>query len=60
MGKMLPLSNAIYYPSDLVKLDSGRNVDDEDYILFYAEGLDTWNEEIQLTAVSTMSNPITM
>jgi hypothetical protein len=50
-GKMLPLSNAIYYPTDLVENaiqvfgESDGTFDDEDYILFYAEGLDTWNEE---------------
>jgi hypothetical protein len=46
---MLPLSNA-YYPSDLDAIqvfgESDGTFDDEDYILFYAEGLDTWNEEV--------------
>lgn len=52
-GKMLPLSNASYYPSDLIENaiqvfgeDDGK-FDNDDYILFYAEGLDTWNEESQ-------------
>jgi hypothetical protein len=52
-GKMLPLSNKIYYPSDLTENAIeviGENdgiFNDDDYILFYAEGLDTWNEESQ-------------
>jgi hypothetical protein len=61
---MLPLSNAIYYPSDLLKCiqvfgESDGTFDDEDYILFY-EGLDTWNEESLTHSNLTMSNPITM
>lgn len=52
-GRMLPLSNATYYPSDLIENAiqvSGENdgiFDNDDYILFYAEGLDTWNKESQ-------------
>ncbi len=52
-GKMLPLSNNTYYPSDLTENAIeviGENdgvFNDDDYILFYAEGLDTWNEESQ-------------
>ena len=50
---MLPLSNAIYYPSDLTENaiqifgEADGTFDTDDYILFYAEGLDTWNEESQ-------------
>jgi hypothetical protein len=46
---MLPLSNNIYYPSDLTENAIqliGENdgiFDNEDYILFYAEGIDTYN-----------------
>ena len=52
-GKMLPLSNNTYYPSDLMEnaiAVIGENdgiFNDDDYILFYAEGLDTWNDESQ-------------
>jgi hypothetical protein len=52
-GKMLPLSNSTYYPSDLTENAievTGENdgvFNDEDSILFYAEGVDTWNEESQ-------------
>jgi hypothetical protein len=52
-GKMLPLSNNIYYPSDLTENAIqliGENdgiFDNEDYILFYAEGIDTYNVESQ-------------
>lgn len=52
-GKMLPLSNNIYYPSDLTENaiqiigENDGNFDNEDYILFYAEGLDTYNIESQ-------------
>ncbi len=52
-GRMLPLSNATYYPTDLTENAIqiiGENdgvFNDEDYILFYAEGVDTWNQESQ-------------
>jgi hypothetical protein len=52
-GKMLPLLNSIYYPSDLTENaiqiigENDGNFDAEDYILFYAEGLDTYNIESQ-------------
>ena len=52
-GRMLPLSNNIDYPSDLTENaiqvvgDSDGAFNNEDYILFYAEGVDTWNEESQ-------------
>jgi hypothetical protein len=51
--KKLPLSNNIYYPSDLTENAIqliGENdgiFDNEDYILFYAEGIDTYNVESQ-------------
>lgn len=50
-GKMLPLSNNIDYPNDItenaiqvVGEDDGV-FNDSDYILFYAEGVDNWNQE---------------
>ena len=52
-GKMLPLSNSIYYPLDLTENaieivgESDGVFNNEDYILFYAEGVDTWNNESQ-------------
>ena len=52
-GRMLPLSNAIFYPTDLTENaiqvigESDGVFNSEDYILFYAEGVDTWNEESQ-------------
>jgi hypothetical protein len=52
-GRMLPLSNDTYYPTDLaentIKIigESDGIFNDEDYILFYAEGVDTWSEESQ-------------
>jgi hypothetical protein len=50
-GKMLPLSNSIYYPTDLTENaiqiigENDGRFNNEDFILFYAEGVDTWNEE---------------
>lgn len=52
-GRMLPLSNGTYYPFDLTENaiqiigESDGVFNDEDYILFYAEGVDTWSEESQ-------------
>ncbi len=52
-GRMLPLSNATYYPTDLTENaiqiigESDGVFNNEDYILFYAEGVDTWSEESQ-------------
>ncbi len=52
-GKMLPLLNSSYYPSDPIENAIeviGENdgvFNNEDYILFYAEGVDTWNDESQ-------------
>ena len=50
-GRMLPLSNAVFYPNDLTEnaiqiSGEGDGVfNNEDYILFYAEGVNTWNQE---------------
>ncbi len=52
-GRMLPLSNSISYPSDITENaiqvfgESDSKFDNEDYILFYAEGIDTYNTESQ-------------
>ncbi|WP_281631070.1 type IX secretion system sortase PorU [Flavobacterium luteolum] len=52
-GRMLPLANSTYYPDDLTENAiqiSGENdgvFNNEDYILFYAEGTDNWNSESQ-------------
>ena len=52
-GRMLPLLNSAYYPSDLAENaielvgESDGVFNNEDYILFYAEGVDTWNNESQ-------------
>jgi hypothetical protein len=52
-GRMLPLSNNDSYPSDLIENAIeivGENdgvFDADDFILFYAEGVDTWNTESQ-------------
>ncbi|MBC5841591.1 type IX secretion system sortase PorU [Flavobacterium sp. F-380] len=50
-GRMLPLSNSIDYPIDLlenaIKIigEEDGKFDNEDYILFYAEGIENWNSE---------------
>jgi hypothetical protein len=60
-GRMLPLLNSIPYPNDLEEnaIQFVGEVDgvfnDSDYILFYAEGVDTWNEE-SLTHVNQFSD----
>ncbi|RZJ33941.1 MAG: type IX secretion system sortase PorU [Flavobacterium sp.] len=52
-GRMLPLLNSTFYPSDLeenaiqVVGESDGSFDSADYILFYAEGVDNWNDESQ-------------
>ena len=52
-GRMLPLLNSTAYPNDLAENAIqfvGENdgiFNDNDYILFYAEGIDNWNEESQ-------------
>lgn len=50
-GRMIPLSNSIPYPFDIeenaiqVVGESDGSFDTDDYILFYAEGMDNWSEE---------------
>jgi len=50
-GRMLPLKNSIPYSNDLeenaiqVIGESDGSFDDNDYILFYAEGVDNWSAE---------------
>jgi hypothetical protein len=50
-GRMVPLLNSISYPLDLEENaiqfigESDGVFDSQDYILFYAEGVDNWNEE---------------
>ncbi|WP_447635988.1 type IX secretion system sortase PorU [Flavobacterium microcysteis] len=50
-GRMLPLLNGTYYPEDLIENaitlvgESDGSFDNQDYILFYAEGMDNWNED---------------
>jgi len=50
-GRMIPLRNSNYYPSDLIEnaiFVSGESdgvFDDSDFVTFYAEGVDQWNED---------------
>lgn len=50
-GQMLPLSNAIFYPSDLIENAiqvQGENdgvFNSDDFILFYGQGTEGWNDE---------------
>ena len=60
-GRMLPLNNSIPYPDDLEENaiqffgeDDGV-FDTSDYILFYAEGIDTWSAE-SLTSVNLFAD----
>ena len=52
-GRMLPLLNSTFYPSDLTENaitiigESDGSFDRDDYILFYAEGVDNWSPENQ-------------
>jgi len=52
-GKMLPLANNIYYPDDLTENaiqiigETDGIFNNDDYILFYAEGVENWNSESQ-------------
>ena len=52
-GKMLPLSNSVPYPDDLVENaikiigEEDGKFDNDDFILFYAEGIENWNSESQ-------------
>ena len=56
-GRMLPLLNDTEYPFDLEENaiqfigEEDGDFDNSDYILFYAEGVDTWNAE-SLTSVN--------
>ncbi len=60
-GRMLPLNNSLSYSDDLVENAiqfSGEDdgvFDNNDYILFYAEGIDTWNTE-SLTSVNLFAD----
>ncbi|WP_130734091.1 type IX secretion system sortase PorU [Flavobacterium sp. J27] len=60
-GRMLPLLNDTAYPDDIAENAIrfvGENdgvFHDSDYILFYAEGVDTWNAE-SLTKINLFSN----
>lgn len=50
-GRMLPLLNSADYPMDLTENavqfigESDGTFDSQDYILFYAEGMDQWNND---------------
>jgi hypothetical protein len=50
-GRMVPLSNSVSYPNDLeenaiqVAGESDGSFDNDDYVLFYAEGMDNWSQE---------------
>jgi len=50
-GRMLPLANNTYYPEDLTENaiqvigENDGSFNNEDYILFYAEGISNWNNE---------------
>ena len=50
-GRMLPLANNLYYPNDLtenaiqINGESDGVFNNEDFILFYGQGVDVWNEE---------------
>jgi hypothetical protein len=50
-GRMLPLLNSVDYPLDLAENaiqfigENDGTFNNEDYILFYAEGVDNWNAE---------------
>ncbi len=50
-GRMVPLRNSEFYPDDLAENaiqfigEEDGVFDSQDYILFYAEGLDNWSQE---------------
>lgn len=50
-GRMLPVANSTYYPEDLTENaiqvigEEDGVFNNEDYILFYAEGTENWNSE---------------
>jgi hypothetical protein len=60
-GRMVPLLNSTPYPIDLEENaiqfigESDGVFNDNDYILFYAEGVDVWNRE-SLTSVNLFSD----
>ncbi len=60
-GRMLPLLNSTAYPIDLEENaiqfvgEADGVFNENDYILFYAEGVDTWNEE-SLTHVNQFAD----
>jgi hypothetical protein len=60
-GRMLPLLNSTNYPIDLEENaiqfigEADGVFNDSDYILFYAEGVDTWNAE-SLTSVNLFAD----
>ncbi|WPR72642.1 type IX secretion system sortase PorU [Flavobacterium sp. NG2] len=60
-GRMLPLSNQTFYPLDLTENaiqiigENDGKFDNDDYILFYGEGTDTWNTESQ-TSINIYDN----
>jgi len=60
-GRMVPLLNSTSYPLDLEENaiqfvgESDGVFNDNDYILFYAEGVDVWNRE-SLTSVNLFSD----
>jgi hypothetical protein len=60
-GRMLPLRNDVFYPNDLEENaihfvgEQDGVFNDADYILFYAEGVDNWNDE-SLTHINLFSD----
>jgi len=52
-GRMLPLANDTFYPTDLtenaiqIQGESDGVFNNDDYILFYGEGIYNWNDESQ-------------
>jgi hypothetical protein len=50
-GKMMPLANSAFYPDDLAENaiqvigESDGVFNDNDFAIFYAEGMDTWSSE---------------
>jgi hypothetical protein len=54
-GRMIPLKNSTYYPADLAENaiqvigEEDGVLNDSDYVLFYAEGVDQWSKESQTT-----------
>ena len=60
-GRMIPLLNSVEYPSDLAenaiyfKGEQDGVFNSEDYILFYAEGVDNWSQE-NLTNINLYEN----